>query len=206
MEKDPEVYLDNPTMYAGDPGGGLMWMRDHLSPQKMITSWTAQEKDCENATKNINRLRLRLIKPTTVRPTDLPTDQSRARLPGRLDKQLYSEAEDNWKPLRKLVHNCLADLINNCLVKPRTIENGYANDRSRKQTKSKTTDQVTGQIIDREWSNNQRPSVVGLQQSERLIWEWSDCDKASDLSESGRIATDLTKEQLTEHKNACEHR
>ena len=27
----------------------------------------------------------------------------------------------------------------------------------------------------------------------------------SDTSESGRIATDLTKEQLTKHENECEH-
>ena len=38
MEEGLEVYLDDPAMCAGDPGGGPMWMHDHLSPQRMITS------------------------------------------------------------------------------------------------------------------------------------------------------------------------
>ena len=38
MEKGLEVYLNDPAMYAGDPCGGPMWMRDHLSPQRMIKS------------------------------------------------------------------------------------------------------------------------------------------------------------------------
>ena len=35
---------------------------------------------------------------------------------------------------------------------------------------------------------------------------WLDRDKASDLSKSGRIAIDLTKKQLTKHKNKCKDR
>ena len=38
MEESLEVYLDDPAMCAGDPDGGPMWMRDHLSPQRIITS------------------------------------------------------------------------------------------------------------------------------------------------------------------------
>ena len=40
---------------------------------------------------------------------------------------------------------------------------------------------------------------------EQLIRAWSDCNKASDLSGSGQIATDLTKEQLTKYKNKYKH-
>ena len=39
----------------------------------------------------------------------------------------------------------------------------------------------------------------------QLIQERLDCDKASDLSESGWIATDLTKERLTKHENKYEY-
>ena len=35
---------------------------------------------------------------------------------------------------------------------------------------------------------------------------WLDRDKASNSSESGRIATDLTKEQLTKRENEYEYR
>ena len=30
MDEGLEVYLDDPAMCAGDPGGGPMWMRDCL--------------------------------------------------------------------------------------------------------------------------------------------------------------------------------
>ena len=40
----------------------------------------------------------------------------------------------------------------------------------------------------------------------QLIRVRSDCDKASDLSESGWIATDLTKERLIKHENEYKHR
>ena len=43
-------------------------------------------------------------------------------------------------------------------------------------------------------------------EDERLIQKRSDRNKASDLSESGWIATDLTKEQLTKHENKYEYR
>ena len=45
-------------------------------------------------------------------------------------------------------------------------------------------------------------------EDERLIVirEKSDRNKASDSSESGRITTDLTKEELTEHENKYEYR
>ena len=33
-----------------------------------------------------------------------------------------------------------------------------------------------------------------------------DCDKASDSSESGQIATNLTKKQLIKHENEYKHR
>ena len=46
-------------------------------------------------------------------------------------------------------------------------------------------------------ANNREPST----KVKRLIRARSDRDKASDSSESGRIATDLTKERLTKHKN-----
>ena len=50
--------------------------------------------------------------------------------------------------------------------------------------------------------NNREP----LTKVKQLIRAWSDRDKVSDSSESGRIATDLTKEQLTKHKNKYEQR
>ena len=93
----------------------------------------------------------------TDRSTDPPTNRSRAQLPGRLDKQLLGEAKDNQEWLRKIAHNCLTDLTNNCLVKPRTIKNDYAKDRSCKQTKSQTTNQMT--------------------KVKQLIRERSDCDR-----------------------------
>ena len=157
-------------MCAGDPGGGPIWMRDHLSPQRLITSWTAQENNYKNSTKSINQSRSRLIEPTTGRPTDPSTNQSRARLLGRLDKQLLGEAKDNWERLRKVAYNCLADLTNNCLVKPKIIENGYVKDQSRKQTKLQTTNQVT--------------------KVKRLIWEWSDWDRPY------QATIDQTQEQV----------
>ena len=101
MEEDLEVYLDDPAMCADDPGRGSMWMRNHLSPQKMIMSETAQENNRENGTKSINSSRLRLIKPTTGRLTNPPIDQSRAQLPGKLNKQLLGEAKNNPKQLCK---------------------------------------------------------------------------------------------------------
>ena len=136
----------------------------------MITSWTAQENDRENGIKSIKQLRSRLIEPTTGRPTNSPTNQSRAWLPGRLNKQLLGEAEDNWERLCKVAYDCSADLMNDCLVKPKIIENGYANDRSCKQTKSQTTDQMT--------------------KVKRLIQERSDCDRPY----QGTI--DQTREQV----------
>ena len=145
-------------------------MRDHLSPQRIITSWTAQDNDCENNIKSINRLRSRLIEPTTGRPTDPPTDWSHARLPGRLDKQLLGKAKDNQERLRKVAHNCSADLTNDCLVKPKIIENNYAKDRSRKQTKSQTTDQMTKvkQLI-RERSDCDRPYQETIDQMRKRV-------------------------------------
>ena len=44
-------------MCAGDPGGDLMWMYDHLFPQKMMVSWTAQENDCKSNTKSTDQLK-----------------------------------------------------------------------------------------------------------------------------------------------------
>ena len=43
-------------------------------------------------------------------------------------------------PPTKVKHNCLAEITNNCLVKLRTIENGYAKDQSCKQTKLQIID------------------------------------------------------------------
>ena len=60
----------------------------------------------------------------------------------------------------KVAHDCSANLTNDCLVKPRTIENGYVKDRNRKQMKSQTT-------IDRGRATHL--SAIGLQQSKRLI-------------------------------------
>ena len=136
----------------------------------MITSWTAQENDCENGTKSINQLRSTLIKPITGRPIDSLTNQSCAQLPGRLDKQLLGEAEDNWEQLRKVAHNWLADLTNNCLVKPRTMKNGYAKDRSRKQTKLQTTNQMTEvkQLI-RKRSDCNRPYQGMIDQTQEQV-------------------------------------
>ena len=52
--------------------------------------------------------------------------QSCAQLLDRPNKQLYGKAKNNQEQLCKAVHNCLVDLTNNCLVKPKTIENNYA--------------------------------------------------------------------------------
>ena len=68
----------------------------------------------------------------------------------------------------EVAHDCSADLTNNYLVKTKTIENGYAKDQSRKQTKLQTT-------IDQ--SQATHLSAVRSQQSERLIWERSDRNK-----------------------------
>ena len=55
-------------------------------------------------------------------------------------------------------------------------------------------------------ANNREPSTDRVTEVEQLIRERSDRNKASDSSESGRIATDLTKERLTEHENEYEYR
>ena len=41
------------------------------------------------------------IEPTIDQPIELPTDRSRAQLPGKPDKQLLGEAEDNRERLCK---------------------------------------------------------------------------------------------------------
>ena len=48
---------------------------------------------------------------------------------------------------------------------------------------------------------NQELSTEQATKDEQLIQEWLDCNKASDSSKSNWIAIDLTKEQLTKHKN-----
>ena len=55
MDKGLES-LDDPAVCAGDLGRGPMWMRGHLSPQRMITSWTAQENDRKNNTESTDQL------------------------------------------------------------------------------------------------------------------------------------------------------
>ena len=90
-------------------------------------------------------------------PTNLPTHQNHVQLLGRPDKRLLGEAKDNRERLCKVAYNCLADWTNDCLVKPRTIENSYIKDRSYKQTKLQTTNQAT--------------------KVERLIQEQSDCNR-----------------------------
>ena len=47
--------LDNPVACASNLGGGPMWMHGHLSSQRMITFWTAQDNDYENDTKCTNQ-------------------------------------------------------------------------------------------------------------------------------------------------------
>ena len=53
---------------------------------------------------------------------------------------------------------------------------------------------------------NQLRPINWATKNEQLIQERSDCSKASNLSESGQIATDLTKEQLTEYENEYKYR
>ena len=59
----------------------------------------------------------------------------------------------------------------------------------------------------------QRTGVANKQSRKQLMTEvkqliraQSDRNKASDLSESGRIAIDLTKEQLTKYENEYKYR
>ena len=48
--------------------------------------------------------------------------------------------------------------------------------------------------------NQSKPSNQGIK-DKQVIPKWSDCDKASNSSKSGRIATNFTKEQLTKYAN-----
>ena len=106
---------------------------------------------------------------TQIRSKNWPTNRSYTQLLGRAKKWLVDEVGNNQKQLRKVVHNCLANLINNCLEMPRTIENGYAKDWSCKQTKLQTTDQAI--------------------EVKRLIQERSYCNKICNLSESNWSTT-----------------
>ena len=60
--------------------------------------------------------------------------------------------------------------------------------------------------INWEQVNNQEPLTDRATEDKRLIREWSDCDKATNSSQSGWIATNFTKEQLTKYKNEYKHR
>ena len=82
----------------------------------------------------------------------------------------------------EVTHDCPADPTNNCLVKPRTIENNYAKEpivtnNSHRQAETKN-DWTTKSRVNRQPKTINRPSdqgqathpsMVGSQQSERLI-------------------------------------
>ena len=80
-------------------------------------------------------------------PTHPPTKVEHNLL-DKAKKQLLDKAKGNWERLRKVANYWLAGLMKNCLVKPKTIKNGYAKDENCKQTKLQTTNQAIGQTTD----------------------------------------------------------
>ena len=59
---------------------------------------------------------------------------------------------------------------------------------------------------DREQATNQELLTKQAIEDKQLIHKQSDCNKTSNSSKNSRITTDLTKEQLTKHKNKYEYR
>ena len=162
MEEGLKVYLDDPAICAGDSGGDSIWMRD-----------------CSGEWFCLEPLKKMIAKTVPKALTDWSWDWS---------NQWRANWPTHWPT--KVMHHCPADLTNNCLVKLRTIKNSYAkepivtNDSyGQAETKNNRTikDQVNIKLrtIDRPSNQGQMThlSAVGLQQSERLIWERSDCDR-----------------------------
>ena len=127
--------------------------------RRIILSWIAQKNDRKNDTESINRSGLRL----RSRPIK-PINWSNQQLTNR----------STHRPT-KVVHDCPADPINNCLVKPKTIKNGYAKEPMGKTIYTSEQPRTIDRPSDRDQATH--PRAVGLQQSEGPIWERLDCNQ-----------------------------